>query len=265
MEIYNNELIKNTGLVLSEEELKKRFEELPYIVQSKTTDLENLANKVDEAQNAAERAKYDSDNLKGFVEKSLMGIKYKSGDPKIILEETQNVVKLMASAIEDQAEAQTLSFKFQQRLARATEDLFILGCGNIAQNEAMIMHLEETIKNLGKNPNNPKYNSFRDKVKEQYASVIQRLFAQREILASIEKYKIEIKNIKQENSSLFQEVNIVKGEISTLKSEIGKKDEEIKKNHEIIDKLFSEKKLLFLSSIILAIAAIVVSIIALCQ
>lgn len=199
--------------------IQKRLYEIPYVLREKTSALDKLGDKVSLAQLSAAKALKDSKDLKGYVDKKILGINYASGDTKTIISDTQKLVKDIAMAVSDQADAQQLSFEFHKELADTSEYLFILSCGNIATNEAMIHYLQDAIKELGnkKSIGDPQVISFKHKVQEQYRNVVERLYSQREILVSIEKHKEDIKLLKKEKLMLEQNLSDAMQSIATTK------------------------------------------------
>lgn len=240
------------------EAIQSKLYDIPRLLKEKTKELEDLGNKVSLAQDSAKKALLDSNDLKGYVEKNFLGIKHSSGDTKVIISETQKLVKDIAFAVNNQADAQRLSFEFHKELAATTEYLFLLSCGNIATNEAMIRSLNEAIKGLGEKQQirDPYASVFKQKVQEQFRNVVDRLYFQREILVSIEKHNNDIKQLKKDNHELEQKN-------TSIAKSLAFAQEAINYNERLIETLKKKQFKINCVSVCLIIISFILAIIAL--
>lgn len=122
------------------------YNELKATLCGKCVDLVDFEKRVEDAKSLSRSAKDDAKNMCGYKEGKFLGIPYKKGNEKEIIEGTQAVVKGLANAQEASTEALGLSFEFEKELAKFEEFLFGLGCYNVAQNESLIDDLESAVK-----------------------------------------------------------------------------------------------------------------------
>lgn len=172
----------------------------------------DLDGKVKSAKKKALAATAGAESLDGYVRKKLLGVEYKSGDTKKKIEAIQDVVKKMAIAQEENANATELSFEFQEAISKTTENLFVMGCIDMAANEAMIEQIKEIRDG---NFIGGKINLTED-VKKRILEVAQRLKAHQDILLKMEKLKTDLSNLEVQQSMNFDKV---KGDIEKSKKE----------------------------------------------
>lgn len=178
---------------LNAHDLPESISTFPTIIRNKAILLSNLERQIDEAQKKANEAQEATNKMNGYEDKEIkIGkwniFKWKSGDTKKIMEETQDVVKLQTDAATSNAKALELSFQFEKELASTTEFLFYLGCYNIATVEAMIADLNEQLKKEITSNNGQKI-KLSSKTKELFKSVIKRLSERQDVLYRQEKLK----------------------------------------------------------------------------
>ncbi len=216
-------------------DLQVKLSELPQIISNKTKLILDLEMKVNEANEHAESAKKQAEEIKGYEEKSFLGYKYKVGDTKENIESTQSVVKLLVLAQKESTEALKLSFEFQKELANTAEYLFYLGCYNIATNESMIANLNKQLRGEGTNGV-----QLSENVKEQFKNVVLRLRAQKDVL--YRQQQIEEKSKQQENKLKSIETDIQNFELELVNKEnaISLLHESLNCNNGIYTKKFEE-------------------------
>lgn len=231
---------------LNDKELPQKIETFPTLIVQKIRLISELENKVAEAKKTAEKAKLNAESLKGYEEKSTFWkrFKWKSGNTKDIIENTQTVTKDIALATEQNTEALEWVMKFEKELATTAEFLFYLGCYNIATNEAMIEDLNEQLRKDVIEVEDKRI-KLSAKVKDKFKNVVKRLQAQQDVLYRQEKLKKKAKkhgaaiarNINQLNDheSRLQEKERIDQEQTALINEI--KDSLNQMDEELSDKL----------------------------
>ena len=224
--------LANTKITPVSNNFHVNLTELPNIISDKIRLMDDLNKKVEKAKLKAKEAEQKAKELQGFKEKEFLGIKWKSGDTKENIKETQAVVSALSKAQIDIAEAQDLSFKFQKELANTSEYLFYLGCYNIAANEAMIANLNEQLRGDSTN------GVLSTKVKEQFKNVVKRLIEQKDVLyrqqqieekakqQDRELHKLNEELIKREEDAKNRDkkINEQSGQISELLETLKQKD-----------------------------------------
>lgn len=107
--------------------------------------IEGQVEKLNELSNVIEKATKAAENAKESAEKA----KSKSagfGKKKAAIEELQSAGIALAEAVQEEAEAQKVSFEFQRKLAEISKYLFGLGVSNIASNRFVARELEMRLK-----------------------------------------------------------------------------------------------------------------------
>ena len=111
---------------------------VPTLIQHQFSQLQALRNNVELATKKAEKAqnsvKYAKEKSAGFFKK------------KEAIESLQNAAVDLADAQISAAEAQEVSFEYQQKLGEITKYLFGLGVTNIAANRSVVRELEMRLK-----------------------------------------------------------------------------------------------------------------------
>lgn len=206
---------------LSEEEITTNLKQLPKVISSRAKLLNELQNKVVEANKAADEASRKAEEMGGYKEKSFLGIKFRTGNTKDIVNNNLDVTKENSRALKLNADALALTNQFQQELTKACEFLFYLGCYNIAANESMIASLNKQLKG------NVDGVVLSDEVKEQFRNVVKRLKSQQDVLYRQQK----LEEIQEENYNLQLK----------LEKELDKQISDIKKAQESKDLLDEEQ------------------------
>ena len=217
---------------LNSKDLPQKIESFPSLIAQKVSLIIKLEEEVKKAQTAAKnaqtaakKAKDNAESLKGFEEKSALWgkFKWKSGNTKEILENTQIVTKDLAKATEQNAEALDLAMKFEKELASTAEFLFYLGCYNIATNEAMIADLNEQLSKDNVEIGEKKI-KLSAKVKEQFVNVVKRLQAQQDVLYRQEKLSKKSKKHGAAIAKNINQINAHESQINAHESRLKEKD-----------------------------------------
>lgn len=174
----------------------------PATIAQQIQALSTLQSKVESAKQKATDAKNGADSLDGYVRKKFLGIEYMSGNTEEKIEKLQGIVKDIAVAQEENAEATKLSFEFQEAISKTTEFLFALGCVDMAANEAMI----DQIKKIRDGKFDGGKIDLTDDIKKRILEVAHRLKAHQDVLLQIEslkdKLKVDLDNLSTQQKSI---------------------------------------------------------------
>lgn len=118
------------------EELDKRID-WTELTPKQAEDLSNIY---------AELLRLRKSQLKGFEDKTLWFWKYKKGDTKEIITNTQEVVRSLSNVVIGNTHAIALSFKYHSELAKFSQFLLYLGCYNFAMNVAIVNDLNDALE-----------------------------------------------------------------------------------------------------------------------
>lgn len=222
---------------LSEEEITTKLKQLPKVISSRAKLLKELQNKVKEANKAADEASRKAEEMGGYKEKSFLGIKFRTGNTKDIVNNNLDVTKENSRALKLNADASALTNQFQQELTKACEFLFYLGCYNIAANESMITSLNKQLKG------NVDGVVLSDEVKEQFRNVVKRLKSQQDVLYRQQKLENLQLNLVKELEKKELSYNKLDKQISDIKKAQESKDLLDEKQSGLIKSLQDQLKL----------------------
>ncbi len=126
-------------------------EDIPKIISSNIDNLLKYEAKIEKSDEKAKDAmKYISEEMKKYKNESILGIKYKSGNTKEIIEDTQKGIERLLECVKVNTEAQEVAFKYCKQLAETTTYLFKLGCTNIAINRITVRAIEKKLEGASK-------------------------------------------------------------------------------------------------------------------
>ena len=161
------------GSVFKADEFSSSFDakSLPEIIEGQVGKLNDLNSKVQKALSSAELAQKKAVNAKGLS--AGRGI---FSDPKrAAIEGLQGATVELAAAVQSGAEAQKISFEFQECLAEISQYLLRLGVSNIAKNRMVVRELEMRLSGASAE-------ELSDLARKELLSVIHQLKEQQDIL-----------------------------------------------------------------------------------
>lgn len=142
--------------------------QVPAIIQGQFDALKDLGANVTTATEKAEKAKQSAASAK---EKS-----YKAFHKKEAVESLQSATVDLADAQISAAQAQEVSFEYQQKLAEMTKYLFALGVSNISMNRSVVRELELKLNGASKD-------ELDEFARKEILAVVQQLKAQEDIMS----------------------------------------------------------------------------------
>lgn len=214
----------NEGIVFAMSDSVEESQ-VPSIVQSEFTELgklkENLAlatRKAQDAHQSAERAKSKSAGL--FQKREA-------------IELLQSATADLADAQVSAAEAQELSFKYQEKLAQITKYLFGLGVSNIAVNRMVVRELELKLRGASQE-------ELDDLTRKEVAGVIKQLKAQEDIMKKQAFLSDKVKRHEEQLCAAKQRADVQDKEIKSQSDKYKNFVEAQERKEKEKDRLFAE-------------------------
>jgi hypothetical protein len=213
-------------------------EDFPVYISSQVDELSKLQKDIESSDESAKKAmKFVSEKMTRYQVKGKWIFKYRSGNTKDIIEDTQVAIEKLAQAQQVSVEALKQSFDFQKKLAETSKKLFLMGCCNLTMNRITVRSITEKLSGASKE-------ELSELAKQELISVVRQLKAQEDMLIRQEKLeKISKENtrrldkkdkIDEEQTQHLQKIAISLEE----KSKIDKKQEEMISNNKLeIDKI----------------------------
>lgn len=173
MDTEKKELVVGTTdqeVIITTDDLKTvtlDLKELPHIVSTQVNQINDLSIKVRQALASADKAQRSAESAKG----KSTGL----GHKKAAIEALQEATADMAEAQINAAEAQKLSFQYQQELGKTTKYLFALGVSNIAATRSVIRELKLRLHNASEE-------ELDELAKEEIYTVVKQLEEQKDIM-----------------------------------------------------------------------------------
>ncbi|MGN0179736.1 MAG: hypothetical protein ACI4DY_09900, partial [Monoglobaceae bacterium] len=141
--------------------------DLPTVISEQFTQLKNLQKKTNAALKKAKEAQESAESARshsaGWFQK------------KAAIEALQDATYDLAESQVSAAEAQKISFEYQEKLGKITQYLFALGVTNMAANRTVVRELELKLKGASKN-------ELSELARREIVSVISQLKAQEDIM-----------------------------------------------------------------------------------
>ena len=213
-------------------------ENFPVYFSSQMNELSKLQEKIESSDKSAKKAmKFVSEQMTRYQVKGKWIFKYRSGNTKDIIEDTQDAIEKLAQAQHVSVEALKQSFNFQKKLAETSKKLFEMGCCNITMNRIAVRIITEKLSGAGKE-------ELSELARQELISVVRQLKAQQDILMRQEKTEKKVKEIThrldekektdKKQTEHLQKIDVVLEE----KDRIDKRQEKkISENKSEIDKI----------------------------
>ena len=218
-----------TELSLKNNASEISIEGYPNIISSQIESISELEKSIEDSDSTAKNAIAYVFGMSRYKEKGIGIFKYKSGNTKVIIDDTQNAVEKLAKAQQVSVEALRKSFEFQKKLSDVIKYIFELGCANIAMNETTIRVVEAELSGASRK-------QISTLCKQEMKSVIKRLKNQRDILKRQEDLNGKVKK----NYERLNEKDVIDEEqsnqIKALNDKLLTKNElDIKQTNDIQD------------------------------
>lgn len=161
--------------------------DIPDIIASSIDNISKLESQVRNAEESANKAMdYVGGRMTRYEEKGMLFWKWRSGDTKDIIEDTQEAVEKLATAQHVSVEALKKSFEFQKKLAETSKYLFDLGCANITVNRIAVRAIELKLSGASKE-------TLSDLAKQEMMAIVKQLKEQEDILKKQEFLNSKVK------------------------------------------------------------------------
>ncbi len=182
-----------------------REEEIPAIITSQFKEIARLQENVETAMKKAEEAKESAD--RAYSQSAGFGHK------RDAIEALQSATVDLAESQISAAEAQKVSFEYQEKLGKITQYLFGLGVANLASNRSVVRELELKLKGASKKELN-------DLARQEIVNVIKQLKAQEDIM---NKQNELSQKIRQQEQRIIQQEGMTE-EYNKILAENAQKD-----------------------------------------
>ena len=198
-----------------------READLPIIISSQMKEITKLQTSVNDAMKKADQAKQSADRAKNYS----AGLFQKKEAIECLQTATADLAESQMSA----ADAQKLSFEYQEKLGKITQYLFGLGVTNLAANRAVVRELELKLKGASEE-------EMSDLARQEILNVVKQLKAQEDIMnkqaqlsQKVKQHENDIivqKKAEDEQNNLIAQELAKSKEHDRLIAERTKKDEE---------------------------------------
>lgn len=191
--------------------------DIPDIITSSIDNISKLEDQIRTAEESANKAmeyvskvkpSEDTPQMQRYEEKRIFSFKFRSGDTKDIIEDTQEAVEKLATAQQVSVEALKKSFEFQKKLAETSKYLFDLGCANITVNRIAVRAIELKLSGASKE-------TLSDLAKQEMMAVVKQLKEQEDIL---KKQEFLNSKVKEHASRLDGKDNLDKEQSEKIES-----------------------------------------------
>lgn len=190
-----------------------KIEELPGLIKNQINMITDVKGRVETAMSAAMKA---SDKAK-----ETDGMKVGFGHKKVAIEALQDTAITIAEAQTALADAQKISFEYQEVLSKVTAGLYVLGTLSLANNRTVVRQLQLQLENASEE-------ELDELAKQEINNVIKQLQSQEDIMIRQE----ELENsISKSNKS-----------INTVANAALKNRKTIEENRTLIDKSTEKQK-----------------------
>ncbi len=229
-------------------------DDVPKIIVDNIETISELERKVRSAEKSANEAMdFFGKQMAHYEERGVWFFKYRTGNTKDIVEDTQKALEKSLQAQQVNNEALTMVLDFQKKLAKTTKYLFDLGCANITMNRITVKAIEKKLSGASKE-------EISELAKQELISVVRQLKAQEDIHKKQEfltsKVKDSLSRLKEKDNldkeqsenieSLINESSIHEKRILKLHENLSEKDiidEEQTQRLENLDRLLSSKEI----------------------
>lgn len=152
--------------------------QVPSIIQEQFSGLKELKGKVGEATKKAKSAQMSAEDAKN----KSVGLFHKKEAIELLQDATVDLAEAQISA----AQAQEVSFEYQQKIAEITKYLFALGVSNIALNRSVVRELEMKLKGASEE-------ELDEFARQEIIAVVKQLKAQEDIMLKQEQMQCILK------------------------------------------------------------------------
>lgn len=167
-------------------------ESLSDLITTRIDALNDLEKHIIEAEEAAETAVKEANNVKNGIKSGLI---WKSLDKDKAIKKLQNAVIITAKALEESSDAHKKTFEYQKRLTNISYSLFRLGISNIATNRSLVREIELRLKGASKK-------EISNLARNELVRVVTQLKEQEDLQKKLARLKDEVKILKKSQKDI---------------------------------------------------------------
>lgn len=162
-------------------------ESLSDLITTRIDALNDLEKHIIEAEEAAETAVKEANNVKNGIKSGLI---WKSLDKDKAIKKLQNAAIITAKALEEFSDAHKKTFEYQKRLTNISYSLFRLGVSNIATNRSLVREIELRLKGASEK-------EISNLARNELVRVVTQLKEQEDLQKKLARLKEEVKILKK--------------------------------------------------------------------
>lgn len=167
-------------------------ESLSDLITTRIDALNDLEKHIKEAEEAAETAVKEANNVKNGIKSGLI---WKSLDKDKAIKKLQNAAIITAKALEESSDAHKKTFEYQKRLTNISYSLFRLGVSNIATNRSLVREIELRLKGASKK-------EISNLARNELVRVVTQLKEQEDLQKKLARLKEEVKILKKSQKDI---------------------------------------------------------------
>ncbi len=167
-------------------------ESLSDLITTRIDALNDLEKHIKEAEEAAETAVKEANNVKNGIKSGLI---WKSLDKDKAIKKLQNATIITAKALEESSDAHKKTFEYQKRLTNISYSLFRLGVSNIATNRSLVREIELRLKGASKK-------EISNLARNELVRVVTQLKEQEDLQKKLARLKEEVKILKKSQKDI---------------------------------------------------------------
>lgn len=162
------------------------------LITTRIDALNDLEKHIIEAEEAAETAVKEANNVKNGIKSGLI---WKSLDKDKAIKKLQNAVIITAKALEESSDAHKKTFEYQKRLTNISYSLFRLGISNIATNRSLVREIELRLKGASEK-------EISNLARNELVRVVTQLKEQEDLQKKLARLKEEVKILKKSQKDI---------------------------------------------------------------
>ena len=167
-------------------------ESLSDLITTRIDALNDLEKHIKEAEEAAETAVKEANNVKNGIKSGLI---WKSLDKDKAIKKLQNAAIITAKALEESSDAHKKTFEYQKRLTNISYSLFRLGVSNIATNRSLVREIELRLKGASEK-------EISNLARNELVRVVTQLKEQEDLQKKLARLKEEVKILKKSQKDI---------------------------------------------------------------
>ena len=174
-------------------------ESLSDLITTRIDALNDLEKHIIEAEEAAETAVKEANNVKNGIKSGLI---WKSLDKDKAIRKLQNAAIITAKALEESSDAHKKTFEYQKRLTNISYSLFRLGISNIATNRSLVREIELRLKGASEK-------EISNLARNELVRVVTQLKEQEDLQKKLARLKEEVKTLKKSQNDINDSLTVI--------------------------------------------------------